>query len=225
MRTTRFLGFFVALAVALGLAVVPATAQAATITTKVSIKAPKAVYYNKYFHIKGQLTATDGTESGYLPSEQVTLMAKASGKTEWTTVTTRYTNSTAGIYDFYVKAGSKTVYQVKFAGDGSYPASSSSTATVKVRRDITEKSKRLSARNFKFYGKVAPSYGKKKITLQKKVGKHWKKVTAKKTNKAGKWSFTVRALRHRGKIKFRTAVPAQGGYLGDVSRVLIITTY
>lgn len=226
MRTGRIVGVFVALAVALGLATVPATAQAAaTLPSQLSIKAAKAVYYGKTFTVAGRFTTKVGNTTYYVDDVDVELWSKPHGASAFKLATTQTTASGSGNYSFSVKASKSTQFQIRYAGDDDLLPGTSSTKTVKVRRDIIENSKKLSGRNFKFFGKVAPSYGKKPITLQKKVGSKWKKVTTKKTSPAGKWSFTVQALKHRGKIKFRTTVPSKGGYLGDTSRVLVITTY
>ena len=72
MRTSRILGLFVALAVALGLATVPATAQAAaTLPSQLSIKAAKAVYYGKTFTVSGRFTTKVGNTTYYVDDVDV----------------------------------------------------------------------------------------------------------------------------------------------------------
>jgi hypothetical protein len=105
-------------------------------------------------------------------------------------------------------------YKVVFAGA---PATSATTDTILAGESVpmvapvTRKVVFSNPKGTLIKGKVTPNYGKKKIKVEKKVGKKWRKFNTYKTTSAGKYRFTLPAPR-RGKTQFRISVPGNSQF-------------
>lgn len=104
--------------------------------------------------------------------------------------------------DFYaayrVRPTQETVYRFTADATGSFPSATSNQVTVlvssKVRASIVDR-KLVQGQRLAVNGRVWPAKGGVKVTLQRKVGKKWKKIESTKTRKRGRFAVATRADR------------------------------
>lgn len=163
--------------------------------------------------------------------QTVTLQRRFAGAANFKSVATDTIDS-SGLYLFTTPALANASYRVVFAG-GSYqgdPAavlvpSTSSNLGLKVARDLGAKRKELNGGKFRFFGKVRPNYSRKKIVLQKQLGKGpWRTIDSEKTTKRGGWAFIVHALPRKGVVRYRTFTPKDKKFIKSYSATFRITT-
>ncbi len=194
------------------------------ITAKLNItKSPyDAPYmYGGTFYVSGTITDPSGTEG---PSGgQAFLQVLTASNPTWTTIAVDESPSYL-FFDGGFRFSENAQYKVVFSGstalgawDDSYVAGESTPMAAPVTRKVVFKNPKGTL----IKGKVTPGYGKKKIKVQKKVGKKWKKFRNFKTTSAGKYRFTLPAPR-RGKWKWKITVPGNSKY---TSWVTVGSTY
>ncbi|UFN46283.1 hypothetical protein [Nocardioides okcheonensis] len=180
-----------------------APSHAADTWTTTTIASPNesAIVYGDEINI---VVDVDGSD-GFGPSSGTsTLYAMEAGSTEWVAVATgAYPGS-----DFYpIKPKMNTTYKVVFGGytepvqtpySDNYTGSESAPFTVSVARKMTIKNPRGTF----VKGKIKPDYKKKKVLVQKKVGKKWKKFRTLKTDKKSTFQTTLPASRKRTFFRF-----------------------
>lgn len=168
-------------------------------TTTTASPSEAALVYGDDFYVNVEVIGSDGLSVPYGTS---TLYAMPAGSAAWEPVAT---GSFAGA-DFYdVKPRANTLYKVVFGGyaatsqyQDNYAASESAPFTVAVARKMTIKNPRGTF----VKGKISPEYKNKKVLIQKKVGKKWKKFRTLKTNKKSKFQTTLPATRKRTYWRF-----------------------
>lgn len=167
--------------------------------------------YGGGFYVSGTITDPNG---GYDNSGGVAyLQVSSASNPVWTTIATdEYPSYLFFDGDFTFTENAQ--YKVVFTGA---PATSATTDTllagesVPMVAPVTRKVVFKNPKGTVIKGKVTPSYGKKKIKVQKKVGKKWKKYKTFKTTKAGKYRFKLPAPR-RGKWQWRITVPGNSQF-------------
>ncbi len=167
--------------------------------------------YGGGFYVNGTITDPNGLydNSGGVAYLQVL----TSSNPVWTTIATDESPSYL-FFDGGFTFTENAQYKVVFAGA---PATSAYTDTIlpgesavmsaPVTRNVVLKNPTTTL----LKGKVSPDYGKKKIKVQKKVGKKWKKFRTYKTTAAGKFRFKLPAPR-RGKWQWQITVPGNAQY-------------
>ncbi len=193
---------------------VSAPAQAATenlTTTTVAAPDKTKIEFGDEISVSADIDSSDGlTPSG---KGTATLLAMEAKTTEWTAVATASPGSS-----FYgVKPKMNTFYKVAYSGyaatsayENNYAVSESETFAVGVARQITHPSS-----GFVLKGKVKPNYAKKKVVIQasKKQKNGYKKVATIKTDKRGKYKFTL--PKRRGKWYWVISVKGDSKYLAN----------
>lgn len=150
----------------------------------------------------------------------LTVQRQLKGSSAWTTVATA---DSAFLYKD-VKAVGNSTYRVLYSGSGDY-APSSATKAVKVQRALNEKPVTKGNKLF-LKGKVAPKYSKKKVTIQKRVGKKWKKFSTVKTDRKGHFTARVKAPAKRGgKVPYRIYIKKSKTFDTTTSQAYIATKY
>ena len=225
------------LAVAAGLAVVPAShAFAAPSDTSVSIQlrrtatsTPAAtgwlpgVFFDSSgpaipedtFAITGRLTEDTGDQG--LAGQTVVLVRKKKTETLSRVVATTTTDDD-GTYRFTAqRVVGSAAYRVDFDGDGvTYNASSSmddvDPVVVLAMRDLNATKKKVKGKLY-FRGTANPGWGGKKVTLQRKTCSScsWRTVTSKAAGSRGAWSFRVGYPAKVGPVWTYQAVLAASG--------------
>lgn len=167
--------------------------------------------YGGGFYVSGTITDPNG---GYDNTGGVAyLQAYTSSNPVWTTIATDEYPSYL-FFDGDFTFSENTQYKVVFSGA---PATSATTDTllagesVPISAPVTRKVAFSNPKGTLIKGKVTPNYGKKKIKVQKKVGKKWRKYKTFKTTSAGKYRFTLPAPR-RGKTQWKISVPGNAQY-------------
>lgn len=206
-RTPRRRRLFVvplmSLAVAVGLAVLPAASASAdpTVDTDVNVKLSRTwgVFYDGIgpaipedtFTVSGKLvTATERTP---LAGQTVELWRSKKTEADFAKIAEATTDAN-GEYTFPQRVVGTAQYGVIYPGDGvTYKESASDLAkTVKGMRDFNAGTRKVKGKLY-FRGTVKPSWGNKTVTLQKKACGtcKWKPVASKRTGSKGGWSFRV----------------------------------
>jgi hypothetical protein len=193
---------------------VAAPSQASENRTVTVTAAPsvEAVSYGDDLSVSVQVVDNStGSSTSYGTS---TLYAMEAGAAEFTPVATG-TYPGSSFYD--VKPKANTLYKVVYNGyvaestyQNNYAAAESATFSIGVARKLTLKNPRGTL----IKGKVSPKFSKKKVLVQKQVGKKWKKFRALKTSKKGTFTITLPASRKR--TNWRFVVKADKNYLGAV---------
>jgi hypothetical protein len=185
-----------------------APSQATDVLTTTTTAAPSAteLEYGGDFYVTVDVAGSDGL-SAYKGTS--TLVAMEAGSTTWVPVAT---NTSAGSDFFDVKPQVNTAYKVVYSGytaattyEDTYVASESAAFSVTVSRKLTIKNPRGTF----IKGKVSPKYAKKKIFIEKKVGKKWKKFKKIKTDKKSKFQITLPAYKKRTYFRFVVKGDAQ----------------
>lgn len=234
MRHTRLL---VALLVT-GLLGLPAlvvsagTASAATLTSSVRITTTaKRLVHGQEVTYTGQLVVSNGTQSGFVPGERLRLQRRYKGTSDWKVIQERVTNNSTGSVQFTTPANRNASYRIRYNGGAiqqqALPPATSGKRTLKVERDIVERSRDLAGLKVRFFGKVKPKFAHKSVYLQRKTAGHsWTRVGKDVTNGKAKWSFVVRAGRKIGDVvRYRVFTKSGTKFVHTESRVLrVITT-
>ncbi|MBS2936718.1 hypothetical protein KDN32_03055 [Nocardioides sp. J2M5] len=182
------------------LAISAPAGAAVTVTTATSLTSDQTAYvYGDKIYFDAAVTTSD-PNNAYAPGS-ATLYVLTPGSSAWTPV-----SSDEGVSYLYftdVKATSNASYKVVYPGgtDGSgnvYTASESVPFTIATARKMTIKNPRGTF----IKGKIKPDYKKKKVLIQKKVGKKWKKFRTLKTNKKSAFQTTLPASRKRTFFRF-----------------------
>lgn len=169
---------------------------------------PGPVMYNGNVSLSINVETTSGQQ---VYDGTLTVQRQLAGQSTWTTVATR---DVAYLYET-IQAKGNAVYRVLYSGSGSYSASSSD-AGLKVQRDLNAEV--VSGDRLGIKGKVAPKYAKKKIVVQKKVGKAWKRYSVVRTDGKSRYFARLAAPRRSGsKIFYRLVVPGGGGFAASKS--------
>jgi hypothetical protein len=98
-----------------------------------------------------------------------------------------------------------------YAATSTYEHNYAASEAVPVAVPVTRKVVLKNPKGTMLKGKITPNYGKKKIKVQKKVGKKWKKFKTFRTTSAGKFRFTLPAPR-RGKWQWKITVPGDSQF-------------
>ena len=174
-----------------------------TTTTAIEPSTTQAAYGDE-FYVNGSVIGSDG---GSVYDGTVTLWKLPAGGAAWEAVATATAGGYLGFYD--LKADGNAQFKITYSGytavntyEDTYAASESLPFTVAVTRKVVFNNPKGTL----IKGKVTPNYGNKKIKVQKKVGKKWKKYKTFKTTSAGKYKFTLPAPR-RGKTQWKISVP------------------
>lgn len=233
MRSQRFLTMLVSLAL-LGLPALvlgAAPAQAATVTrVLIDLQPPKQLFRSPV-QVAAILQSQEGDLWVNRPGLTVTLERKLVGGS-WSAIASTVTQTDdvgtpddeTGLAVFSSKAKSNASYRVRFAGDVTYDPGVSAEEKVKVARDLGAKKKQIGKGKFRFYGKVKPDYGKKKLVLQKRQGGKWRSIGSQKTSRKGNWSFVVFAKRTPGEVEYRTVAAKDKKFIKSYSATFKITT-
>ncbi|GAA1935357.1 hypothetical protein [Nocardioides hwasunensis] len=161
------------------------------------------------------VTVTDTADGSSVYNGTSTLYALAPGAAEYAPVATG-TSASSSFFD--VKPKTNTTYKVVYSGytatstyQNNYAVAESAPFTVGVARKLVIKNPRGTF----IKGKVKPKYAKKKIVIQKKVGKKWKKFRTLKTNKKSAFQTTLPASKKR--TFFRFIVKGNAKYIDTVA--------
>ena len=180
---------------------ISAPAQAAvTVVTATSLSSTQVEYtYGDRIFFDAAVTTND-PNNAYAPGA-ATLYMKRGGSETWEAV-----SSDEGVSYLYftdLTAVANAQYKVVYPGgtDGTgdvYLPSESPVFSISTARKMTIKNPRGTF----VKGKISPDYKKKKILIQKKVGKKWKKFRTLKTNKKSQFQTTLPATRKRTYWRF-----------------------
>ena len=207
MRITRLIAGAVSVGL-LGLAPVALSAPAQAtenLTTTVTLEFPflepgTAATYGDKLILRGAVTDSTG---GSVYDGTVTLLEVTPSNPAGTPVATVDASGYLGFPE--VKATGKTTYRAVYSGyaatstyEDNLAASTSADLTLAVSRKLTIKNPRGTF----IKGKIAPKYKKKKVLVQKKVGKKWKKFRTLKTNKKSAFTTTLPAYNKRTYWRF-----------------------
>ena len=221
-RRPPFLAPLITLAVALGVAVVPASVaqaeptEATTITVQLS--RTWGVFYDGIgpaipedtFTVSGDLTRdSDGAP---LEGQTVELGRAKKTASDFVTVAEATTDAN-GHFVFAQRVVSTADYATRYLGDATNQASvSDSTERLDGVRDFNAGKRKVDGRLY-FRGTVRPSWNNRTVTLQKKACGTcaWRTVTSKRTGASGAWSFRVYYPRSVGPVWRWQAVLAAAG--------------
>ncbi len=229
-RQQRLLGPLLGLAVALGLAVLPASsAQAApteptslTMALKrggVSLSKAAGTLYGVYWDGVGPAIAEDTVRvSGTLSSSgaalagrRVALYRQFSTASTAVRVTSKLTGAD-GTYAFTPRVLGTADYSVRFEGDETYLPVESAAKRLPAMRDFNARKRRVSGRTY-FRGVVHPHWGGHRVVLQRqRCGScAWRTVAHKAAGARGRWSFRVSYPKRVGPVWHWQAVLAPAG--------------
>lgn len=212
MKTSRLIA---GLIVAGLLGLTPPALSAAQTPTRVmatssSTPAPSVdvVVVGDELEFRGVVSATDPATGITEPVQRGTVMLQVMSSTSstWSNVAT---NDFPNQYHFPdVTPKTNSTYRVVYLGythqnpyEDDYLPSESGTVEVGVQRKVTIKTDDLTAK-----GKVAPDFAKQKVTVLKKVGKKYRKLTTVKTDAKGRFRVTFTARRAQ-RVHFAVEVP------------------
>lgn len=191
---------------------ISAAAQAAvTVVTATSLSSTQVEYtYGDRIFFDAAVTTND-PNNAYAPGS-ATLYMMRGGSTAWEAVSTD--EGVSYLYFTDLTAVANAQYKVVYPGgtDGTgdvYLPSESPVFAISTARTMTIKNPRGTF----VKGKISPDYKNKKVLVQKKVGKQWKKFRALKTNTKSQFQITLPATRKRtfwrflakGNTEFATA--------------------
>lgn len=191
---------------------ISAAAQAAvTVVTATSLSSTQVEYtYGDRIFFDAAVTTND-PNNAYAPGS-ATLYMMRGGTTAWEAVSTD--EGVSYLYFTDLTAVANAQYKVVYPGgtDGTgdvYLPSESPVFAISTARTMTIKNPRGTF----VKGKISPDYKNKKVLVQKKVGKQWKKFRALKTNTKSQFQITLPATRKRtfwrflakGNTEFATA--------------------
>lgn len=211
MRYTRIIaGTVTAGLVGLVPVAVSSPAEAATTYATASslVAGAPGVVYGDEITLEGAVVDSVGAPAY---TGTVSLQVYSTKTPAWTTVQSDTSPSSYYFYD--VKPESNSQYKVVYSGatetDGDvYQPSESAPVTVAVQRKVTANNKETT-----FFGKVTPDFGKKKMKIERKFGKNWRKYKVIKTDAKGKWRVTLPAP-SRKKTFWRFSVAGDTHYAG-----------
>jgi hypothetical protein len=121
---------------------------------------------------------------------------------------------------YKVSPTQETVYQFTAEATGAIPSATSNHVKVfvssKVRASVVDR-KLVQGQRLAVNGRVWPSKKGVKVTLQRKIGKKWKKIDSAKTRKRGKFSLVTKAS-SPGTWVVRVAVASTNTNLGTSTK-------
>ncbi|MDZ5660531.1 hypothetical protein HN031_02990 [Nocardioides sp. zg-1308] len=202
MRTTRLIAgtMTAALLGVTPMALATSAEAAVTVTTATTLTSEKAAYmYGDTIFFDAAVTTTDPANP-YAPGA-ATLYIQRPGSTTWEPLASD--DGASYLYFVDIVAESNALYKVVYPGgvDGTgdvYTPSESAPFAIATSRNLTIKNPRGTF----VKGKIKPDYAKKKVVVQKKVGKKWKKFRALKTSKKSTFQVTLPASRKRTYWRF-----------------------
>lgn len=164
-------------------------------------------------------TPGDGVWSpGYVPGT-ATLWAKPWGAPGFSPVASG--TFQPGTYaHFHVRPDRQTEYQVRTAGDDNFEGSTSATLLVTVARQVNARAPATRVRQgqpIRVKGRIAPGDAGVRVTLQRKVGKHWRVVDKARTRRNGKFALRVTASTP-GRWTVRVSVAGAKGNLSSATK-------
>lgn len=189
------------------IAIATSADAAATVATATTLTSEKTAYtYGDTIYFDAAVTTSDPANP-YAPGA-ATLYIQRAGSTIWEPV-----SSDEGVSYLYftdVEASGNALYKVVYPGgvDGTgdvYTASESAPFAIQTFRKLNIKNPRGTF----VKGKISPDYKKKKVLVQKKVGKKWKKFRTLKTSKKSVFTTTLPASRKRTYWRFVVKGDAQ----------------
>lgn len=197
MRITRLIAGTMSAALVGGTPIALATSAdaAATVTTATTLTSEKAAYtYGDTIFFDSAVTTSDPANP-YAPGA-ATLYIQRAGATTWEPVASD--EGVSYLYFADIEAAGNALYKVVYPGgvDGTgdvYTASESAPFAIQTSRKLTIKNPRGTF----VKGKISPDYKKKKVLVQKKVGKKWKKFRTLKTSRKSVFTTTLPASRKR----------------------------
>lgn len=165
-----------------------------------------------HFLLADANTAGDGVWSaGYVPGT-ATLWARPWGAPDFSPVAEGAFES--GSYaHFHIEPARQTEYQVRTTGNDTFEASTSATLLVSVARQVNARAPATRVRQgqaIRVKGRIAPGDAGVRVSLQRKVGKHWRTVDRAKTRRNGRFALKVTAS-STGRWTVRVAVVAAKG--------------
>lgn len=125
-------------------------------------------------------TLKDSTTNAVISNASVKLYKRASTSASWAFFANATTNG-SGVASKSVSPKGKTLYQWRYAGDGTHEAATSPTQTVLVKQVVSAHSTKSTVAHgvaFKIYGTVKPASGGQTVTLQRKVGTSWNSIAS-----------------------------------------------
>jgi hypothetical protein len=219
-----------ALAVASGLAVVPATsAQAApTESTSITIKINRqfGVFYDTIGPNipEDRVIISGALASGevFLPDQTVTLYRQMKTGSEFKPVTSKKTASD-GTFSFNQPVVGSAAYGVAYDGDDvTYQPSESNIKQLPAMRDFNAIKRKANGKLY-FQGNINPGWGNRTINLvRKKCGTcSWATVGTKQTGSGGGWAFRVYYPAKVGpRWTYQAVVKAEGNFVRSYSATL-----
>lgn len=191
--------------------------------TALTVAAPTSVKLGAPATVTGTLTTTDGTA---VSGAKVSLQAKASGATKFTTVKT-VTSGAKGKVTAVVTPTRTTTYRWVYAGDATHAAVTSATDVVKVpavtvtahlvKTSVAKGSKAV------VKGTVGTVSRKVTVTLQRRTASGaW--VNVKHVSTKGAFSFSVKQTA-TGTVRYRVHVPALAGHAAKNTAVLVLRVH
>ncbi|MBM7520502.1 hypothetical protein [Nocardioides nitrophenolicus] len=157
-------------------------------------------------------TPGDGVWSpGYVPGT-ATLWARPWGAPGFSPVASGGFG-TDSYAQFHVQPDRQTEYQVRTSGDDTFEASASATLLVTVARQVNARAPATRVRQgqpIRVRGRIAPGDAGVRVSLQRKVGKHWRTVDRARTRAGGRFALRVDANRV-GRWTVRVSVAAAKG--------------
>lgn len=157
-------------------------------------------------------TPGDGVWSpGYVPGT-ATLWARPWGAPDFSPVASGGFGSDT-YAQFHVQPDRQTEYQVRTSGDDTFEAGTSATLLVTVARQVDARAPATRVRQgqpIRVKGRIAPGDAGVRVTLQRKVGKHWRTVDRARTRTNGRFKLRVKAS-STGRWTVRVTVAAARG--------------
>src|SRR4051794_34203970 len=230
-RARLLLAPVVSLAVALGLAVLPAASAQAEptepTTVTISLSRPFGVYFDGVgpaipddtFAVTGTLKSADVG----LVGETVTLYRAL--KTEDVTALKPIASTTTtdgGAYRFSQRVVGGAVYGVRYDGDDVHLNQDSALKALPAMRDFNAGKRRASGKLY-FRGDINPGWGGRAVTLQKKACSScaWRTVATKNAGSSGGWSFRVYYPKRVGPVwRWQAVIARSGNFEKSYSAVL-----
>lgn len=119
-----------------------------------------------------------------------------------------------------VSPKTNTIYEFAVDAHAPHPATTSAPVTVWVQSKVAAKvvdKKLVQGQRLAVKGRILPAAKRVKVTLQRGVGRRWKKVASSRTKKGG-WFDLATVAREAGKWKVRVVVATTGQNVGTTTK-------
>lgn len=218
------------LAVAAGLAVVPATSAQAEPTESTSIEITINRQFGVFYDTIGpnipddRVIISGALASGevFLPDQTVTLYRQMRTGSQFKAITSKKTASD-GTFSFNQPVVGTAAYGVAYGGDGvTYMPSESNIKTLPAMRDFNAIKRKANGKLY-FQGNINPGWGNRTINLvRKKCGTcSWATVGTKQTGSGGGWAFRVYYPAKVGPVwTYQAVIKAEGNFVRSYSATL-----